>query len=362
MTSLGLGGGERVSVDLMNILAEKGHQVFLIVMEYEGLYKESISSRVVVHDLHTKKISYAFFKFFTLLIKIKPKTIFASSVHLNVLVIFAKIISFSNMKVIIRIGSPFSLLFQEYKSFKDKYILFRLTKWLYKYASTIICVAECVKKDLQTFVSVLPERLVVMYSPKNREEIIQKSQEQQPVIFREKEGPFFLYVGRLTSAKDPGTLLEAFNLFKRDGHKGTLLFIGNGGLRDSLEEKTKHYSLDNSVVFLGAQKNPYTYMKHATCVVLSSTSEGLPNVLLEALILEKPVVATDCFPGGAREVMLGKIEQINKIEENSLGIMVPVRDPQTLKDALVRITEKSDLDPHLPPQFNGSYQGVFDIF
>ncbi len=363
MTSLRMGGGERVSVDLMNTLASSGFQVFLVVMEYEGLYKEQLSSKVIVKDLKTKKISVAFFKFLRCVFVIKPITIFSSSIHFNVLVIFARLITFRrSMKVIIRIGSPFSLLFKEFRSFKDRKILFWMTKFLYPFADTIICVAKCVEDDLRSFVRLRDGVCKVVYSPKNVEDIVRKSQEEKPIIFGETQEPHFLFVGRLTSAKDPGTLLEAFNLYKKENRKGTLLFVGDGGLLPLLEQKTKDYQISDSVVFLGPQNNPYSYMKHSTSIVLSSVSEGLPNVLVEALILEKPVVSTDCFPGGAQEIILGNTEPLQDNKESALGIVVPPRNPEKLKDALVRVIEKSDLKPHLPNRFWGRHEEILDIF
>lgn len=362
MTSLRMGGGERVSVDLMNTLVEHGYSVFLAVTEYEGIYKDQLSPKVVVKDLKTKKISIAFLKFLKCVIAVKPTTLFASSIHLNVLVILARFLTLSlKMKVIIRIGSPFSLLFKEFKSFKDRKILFWMTKILYPFADTVICVAGCVRDDLLSFVRINEEKCRVMYSPKNVEDIIKKSNEPISDILKIEQGPLFVFVGRLTRAKDPVTALRAFILFKKEGRDGTFIFIGDGEKRAGLESEIREHGLEHCVLLLGPQKNPYPFMKKATSIVLSSTSEGLPNVLLEALVLQKPVVATDCFPGGAREV-IKPTQAFEGLEESSLGILVPVQNPELLKKAMVRVIETSSYQPVFPERLTGSKSEIWSIF
>lgn len=362
MNSLRMGGGERVSVDLMNTLVEHGHKVFLAVMEYEGIYKQQLSPEVVVKDLKTKKISIAFLKFLKYVIEVKPTTLFASSIHFNVLVLFARFLTLRfRMKVIIRIGSPFSLLFKEFKSFKDKKILLWMTKILYPFATTVICVAECVKNDLLSFVCMSEKRCKVIYSPKNVEDIIKKSNEPISDDLEMNQGPFFVFVGRLTRAKDPMTTLRAFILFKKQGSEGTLVFIGDGEKRQELEAVIRENNLENSVLLLGPQQNPYPFMKKAISIVSSSTSEGLPNVLLEALILQKPIIATDCFPGGAREVVK-PTQSFEGIEESSLGILVPIQNPELLAKAFVRMIETNKYQPSFPDRFTSSENDIWSIF
>ncbi len=362
MNSLRMGGGERVSVDLMNTLAEDGHGVFLAVMEYEGLYKEQLSPKVIVKDLKTKKISIAFLKFLKYVIEVKPTTLFASSIHFNVLVLLARFLTLRfRTKVIIRIGSPFSLLFKEFKSFKDKKILLWMTKILYPFANTVICVAECVKNDLLSFVCMSEKKCKVMYSPKNVEDVIKKSNEPISDGLEMNKSPLFVFVGRLTRAKDPVTALRAFILFKKEGREGTFIFIGDGEKRQELESVIRENKLENSVLLLGPQQNPYPFMKKAISIVSSSTSEGLPNVLLEALILQKPIIATDCFPGGAREIVK-PTDNFEGIEESSLGMLVPIQNPELLAKAFVRIVEANKYQPAFPDRLAGSKNDIWSIF
>lgn len=97
--------------------------------------------------------------------------------------------------------------------------------------------------------------------------------------------------------------------------------------------------LKDRVLLPGFQKNPYPWVRHADLFVMSSDSEGLPTVLIEALILGTPVVSTDC-PTGPGEILTGELKQF----------LSPPGDPETLaqniKRALVsypEITEREIL-------------------
>jgi glycosyltransferase involved in cell wall biosynthesis len=74
---------------------------------------------------------------------------------------------------------------------------------------------------------------------------------------------------------------------------------------------------------MGFVQNPYPYMAHASLFVLPSRWEGLPTVLVEALYLGIPIIATDC-PGGSREIL----------KDGQFGKLVPVDAPLILADAI----------------------------
>jgi glycosyltransferase involved in cell wall biosynthesis len=75
-------------------------------------------------------------------------------------------------------------------------------------------------------------------------------------------------------------------------------------------------------------KNPYAYMAKADVFVLSSAWEGLPNVLIEALAVGVPVVATDC-PSGPREILHG----------GQYGWLTPVANPQAMAEAILKVLD-----------------------
>ncbi len=98
-------------------------------------------------------------------------------------------------------------------------------------------------------------------------------------------------------------MLDAFKLVRSDV-KLLILAKYNTKLKDMIRER----GLDDKVVILGFQQNPYKYIKNAKLLVLSSDREGLPTVVIESLILKTPVVSTDC-PTGPREILIDDLSK-----------------------------------------------------
>jgi glycosyltransferase involved in cell wall biosynthesis len=134
--------------------------------------------------------------------------------------------------------------------------------------------------------------------------------------------PVIVHVGRFTFAKDHKTLLEAFALI-RQHRRATLVLVGDGEDEARVRALCHSLGLDNDVVFTGFTRNPYRYLARATVSVLTSTFEGLPNVLIESLALGVPIVSTACQYGP--EEILGN---------NEYGVLTPVGDPAAFAAAV----------------------------
>ncbi|MFO8033141.1 MAG: glycosyltransferase [Desulfohalobiaceae bacterium] len=134
--------------------------------------------------------------------------------------------------------------------------------------------------------------------------------------------PVILGVGRLSSQKDWPTLLKAFALLRSE-KRCRLIILGEGEEREKLISLAHHLNIKEDVDFPGFVSNPLPWMKQASVFALSSTYEGLPNVLIEAMALGTPAVATDC-PFGPAEI----------IANLGNGLLVSVGDFQGLSSAL----------------------------
>jgi CDP-glycerol glycerophosphotransferase (TagB/SpsB family)/glycosyltransferase involved in cell wall biosynthesis len=114
----------------------------------------------------------------------------------------------------------------------------------------------------------------------------------------------FVTTGRLSPEKNHARLIRAFERVHSAQPNSRLLIIGSGPLRDALEKQIAELGLAGAVWLTGHQANPHAIMALADCFVLSSDYEGQPMVLLEALVLDLPVVtvafgsAADALPPG----------------------------------------------------------------
>jgi glycosyltransferase involved in cell wall biosynthesis len=143
-------------------------------------------------------------------------------------------------------------------------------------------------------------------------------------IERKKE---IVTVGRITSQKNHLLLFEVFNEIQLKYPEYVLKLYGD--IQDNdVYEKLKQYisdnKLENSIIFMGLKSNPGDYIKDASMFVLSSDYEGMPNALMEAMVLGVPSISTDCPCGGPKMV----------IENLKNGILVPVGDKKTMAEAM----------------------------
>jgi len=151
-----------------------------------------------------------------------------------------------------------------------------------------------------------------------------------------RDGVFaFFFVGRLDPLKDLGTLLQAFAALPAEVlHYSRLYLVGDGDERAPLEARRDTLKLGEHVTFLGARTDISEVLMAADAFVMSSISEGLPMVLLEAMAAGVPCVAT----------AVGGIPQLLGSDR---GLAVPARDPAGLARAMVAVARSADLRARL---------------
>ena len=162
---------------------------------------------------------------------------------------------------------------------------------------------------------------VCIYNPLNKKEIIEKSKIKYDIQFNNKK-LHLINVGRLVDQKDQMTLLKAVNLIKNKLNFN-LLLVGEGEEKNRLLNYIKKNNLAKKVKLIGYKKNPYNLIRRSNIFILSSTYEGLPNVLLETQVLKTYIISSNC-PTGPREILLnGKAGSLFKVGDyNSLSKMI----------------------------------------
>lgn len=179
----------------------------------------------------------------------------------------------------------------------------------------IVAVSRAVGDDLQNNLPVHPQRLAVINNPFDIAAI--ESLASQPCELAGQR--YLVHVGRIHPHKRHDRLLKAYAL---SGIEAPLALIGTGN--ENEVEKVKRLAIElgieQRILFLGFQENPYPFIKHAAQLVLSSDSEGFGNVLVEALLCGTPVVSTRC-PGGPTEILenAGMSQALADLNEQSLA-------------------------------------------
>ena len=153
------------------------------------------------------------------------------------------------------------------------------------------------------------KKTLVRYNPIDILDIKKKANEN---VNLEKDKFTMITIGRLTKQKGYDRLLKIVKRLNEDGFNYNLWIIGVGAEENSLKKYISENQLTN-VNLLGYQSNPYKFIKLADMFVCSSRAEGFSTVVSEAIILEKPIVTTDC--AGMRE-MLGENSEYGLICKN----------------------------------------------
>lgn len=146
-----------------------------------------------------------------------------------------------------------------------------------------------------------------------------------------KKEPTVLYAGRLVEQKDPLNLLEAFRLTLKRVPSARLKIVGDGHLKNAIEQFIRSHSLGSSVSLLAGISDIRPMLRQAWVFALPSAYEGSPNVIIEAMATGLPVVATRV--DGVPEL----------VEEGKTGILVKAGDPQRLADALISLLTNETL-------------------
>ncbi|PWW29902.1 glycosyltransferase [Chryseobacterium sp. AG844] len=130
----------------------------------------------------------------------------------------------------------------------------------------------------------------VIINPIPIEEIKYKAEEK---LDNFPEGPVFASIGRLHSRKGYHKLIDAHKKLMDEGFHHNIIVIGDGDEMNNLRAQAAKNNVEKTFILVGNQMNPYPYIKKADYFILPSESEAWPLVIAEALILQKPIIATE---------------------------------------------------------------------
>lgn len=362
-TFLTQGGGiEVVTVRYINKFIENGYKVDLYIdydMGEENIREKEIDKRVKITYLKSEKISKLIYKLRTLG---KEKKIYNIFLYILILVSdfivwkkeikkirrenYDATISFFQFlpSYITKVKGPKHMIFlhgsvRQYfegirKYFKNSFFN-KINRFDY-----ICTVSEEMRVQLKEIFPNLTNKQVTIYNPIDFETIENKACERGDLTLDEEKllnSSYICSVGRLDEGqKDFSTLINAYaNLKFNNKISEKLVLVGDGPDREKLENLVRELKLENDIIFLGKKSNPYIWMKNSKAFILSSKYEGLPTVLIEALILDVPSISSNCLTGPVEILENGKfgelfnIGNVKELEEKILLILSKVEKIKT---------------------------------
>ena len=333
ITSLTLGGAERVLVDLANALSDE-YEITILTIYDGGILKKQLNP-----NIHTISIYDKAYKEFSKIekIKISLKLIFKDKAPEGydtyvaflegpITRLFSKV---KNNKKIAWIHNDISKVFGN--GIKGK-LKKRLDKKIYNSYDQLIFVSEENREDFcREYGKNNNEKIIRNYL--DYEEVIKKADEQIKLPF-EKNDINIVTVCRLTEQKGIDRFINVHSKLEKTGMHSKVYIVGDGPLRYSLQKQIDELGETENFYLLGEKTNPYPYIKNADYFCLLSYYEGYGMVIEEAKILDKTVIITDT---AARESILNYEK----------GIIAPNTEKgiyETLKDVIKENKHENVID------------------
>ena len=291
-----VGGAERMAVTVTKSLPKEKFNLVYCLVDLVGDGKNPILDFIpdgIDYNIIDKCNSlFLLFKIKKVLSNYNPDIVFSSTFYLsNKILLWRKL--FRRINFIIRCEN----YLYTYTS-KQKVLLFKT----YKNADFIIAQTDEMKEELLEEAKINKNKVIVLQNPIDTETIERKISGSVNPYKQDDKALKFIASGRFSFQKGFDLLVDAFAIVKQNTLGQVKLYIlGETGGENNpeylkIKEEIKDKGLTNDILCLGYQDNPYKYVANCDCFVLSSRWEGLPNVVLEALYLKKPVAAFRCIP------------------------------------------------------------------
>ena len=322
LPSLAMGGAERSSLLLAQLLAEQGCRVDLLLADPRGAARLPRGLRVV--GLGGGRVLAALPGLLGYLRAERPRALLSPLDHTSLVALGAVRWSRVSTRVVVGVHSMIRRLYQGSRWLSRARWIPWLARLAYPRAHALVAVSEAVAADLRRHLGPTSVPIQVIGNPLPVEAIREAA--RQPVDhpwFQDPSLRVVVCLARLSPEKDLETLIRAFRRLRPECR---LLILGEGPQRECLQHQVEQLGLAGRVELAGALDNPYALLARASAFALSSRVEGLPGALLEALACSVPVVATDS-PGGCAEIL----------GHGRYGRLVPVGDDEALASALAEV-------------------------
>jgi glycosyltransferase involved in cell wall biosynthesis len=214
------------------------------------------------------------------------------------------------------------------KSLKERLILRPLSRLICKKSDSIVSVSKLMSKTISEVYKIPLSKIKTSYNGYDIENIIKHSKEEISEEISEKigENKVIVTAGTFRDEKGYWHLLKAFSIVSNITKDVKLLILGEdySGNIQKVKKLARELNISKNVIYGGYQSNPFKYFVKSSIYVLSSTSEGFPNAMVEAMACKLPIIASDCKTG-PREILAPNTNiysSTKSIEFSEFGVLV----------------------------------------
>ena len=341
MYSLNLCGSESVGRDIARGLDHRGYKFTACSINMGGPIESDLLSLNIPYEIinrNPKRRILTMWKVCKLLQKTKPNIVHTH--HLGQLfysVIGAKL---CGAKIIHTEHSNIGI-----SDMKNRLLL----KVLSKFCEYVTSVSDDVRDFLYRKAGIPDKKLLVIYNGVDLTRFNPAVVLPKTALGFKETDKIIGIVGSLIEVKDHLTLLAAFHEIQKTEANVKLLIVGDGDGRESLIQESRRLGIHDNVRFLGVRKDIPQLLSAMDVFVLCSISEGMPLALLEAMAMERPVVATS----------VGSIPSVLKNKIN--GLLVGPKKPMELAAAIRSILNDSTFGSNLGKAALNTVKERFDF-
>ena len=305
------GGAQRVAIQFANFLFSQKYDVDILVLNNQGIYFEEIKKGINVINFNKKKSIFALFSLISYVKNNHTDIIFSSQPHLlPLLYLIKKITKWKGSLVVRETNNKKNYFYKKNKIFS--YFFFNLIYFFYSKVDLIIAPSLGIYKQINK------KNCIHLNNPINIKEIKEKQKEkiiEKFLINRD----FIICVGEFTDQKRYEDVIISF---KKCRNKNLILvFLGDGKRKNEYINLVDRLNISERVFFLGFKQNPYKYMALSKALVVSSEYEGMPNVILQAMVCKTQIISSNCNYGPSEILGKGKfgylypVGNLNKLSE-----------------------------------------------
>lgn len=340
--SLRMGGLERVLIEVLQTIDKEKFDIYLVIDDdcgKENIFEKDIPKDIPYFFLKPEKLIRETEKY-----KEKKKNIIYKLMY-NLMMEKENKVMYRNMQRILKDIGEIDVIV-DFDAGASKYIekldikkkivwihnsipnlkkkeskIKRFGKRLEKY-DRVVAICDEMKEEIENIYPNLRGKVSRIYNPFNFERIEKLMEDERELTKEQKKmlnEDYCIAIARLDNVqKDFLTLVRAYKFVKENGIQDKLYIIGDGPSKEEIINEIKKLSLEENIKLIGLSKNPYIWLKNSKLFVHSSKYEGLPTVLIEALICNKMIISSNC-PTGPKEILknesCGKLFEVGNIKE-----------------------------------------------
>lgn len=339
--SLRHGGAEKVLVTFLKNISPDKYEVDLLINLYSGIYIKEVPSWVNVfyllkgemittnkpHEIPVKAYRVLYQKMFLwfpsllykFVLKNKKYDVELAAIH----GMYKEILSSpqkDSKKIIWVQNDIFNL--KDYTS--------EVIREFFKF-DKILVISNKLQEEMHKLAKNDKEKqsVIKIFNPIDKQDTLQKANVSIDDYPFNNDIPTFVSVGTVYPQKGYDRLLEVHKKLLDEGLKHQLIIIGDGYDLNNIQALLEKLELQETAKMLGFRSNPYPYLKKADFYIMSSRHEGFPTIIAEALLLNKPISATDI--SGIKDLL----------QDGKLGIITPNSEDGIYDGMKKFLTDKS---------------------